>query len=210
MLGFMSPWDRRVELRRYERMFDLATDPDRLIEDLGTPTKVAVELARNDVASPPPDASRWDELQKEGQPLPDAPEDGAEPEEEAPVVSSEPEKPKRQARPGGVIGFVLFTLVIGVPVGVALVCIGLPFLALGVSLIAAAVSTVLQNIGAFRLASDLLLALGAGMIAAAVGLLLAWFGLWLSITLCRLWIAKVLIPLANTFCYGKEARTDGR
>ena len=207
----MSPWDRKVELRRYERMFDLAADPDKLIEDLGTPTKVAVGLARDYVASPPPEASRWDELQKEQQPLPDAPEDGAEPLEEAPVAETEAEaeRPKRRARPGGVIAFVLFTLVIGVPVTVALVCIGLPFLALGITLIAAAVSTVLQNIGAFRLASDLLLALGGGMAAAAVGLFLAWFGLWLCITLCRLWIAKVMIPLANTLCYGKEARTDG-
>ena len=203
----MSPWDRKVELRRYERMFDLAADPDKLIEDLGTPTKVAVELARDYVASPPPEASHWDEFQKE-QPLPDVPEDGAEPAEETPVAESGTGKPRRQTRPGGVAGFALFTLVIGVPVGVALVCIGLPFLALGVSLIAAAVSTVLQNIGAFRLASDLLLALGGGMAAAAAGLFLAWFGLWLSITLCRLWIAKVMIPLANTLCYGKEARTD--
>ena len=206
----MSPWDRKVELRRYERMFDLAADPDKLIEDLGTPTKVAVELARDYVASPPPEASNWDEFQKE-QPLPDAPEDAGELAEEASAVpeAEKEQKPKRRARPGGVAGFALFTLVIGVPVAVALVCIGLPFLALGVSLIAAAVSTVLQNIGAFRLASDLLLALGGGMAAAAAGLFLAWFGLWLSITLCRLWIAKVMIPLANTLCYGKEARTDG-
>ena len=196
-------------------MFDLAEDPEKLIEDLGTPTKVAVDLARDYVASPPPEASHWDEFyEQEEEPLPDAPEGAAGPEEaggaeEAPVAAEETVKvPKRRARPGGVIGFVLFVLMIGVPVTVVLVCIGLPFLVLGVSLIAAAVSTMLRNIGAFRLVSDLLLALGAGMIVAAAGLVLAWFGLWLSITLCQLWFTKALIPLAKTCCYGKEARTD--
>lgn len=203
-----------MELRRYERMFDLAEDPEKLIEDLGTPTKVAVELARDYVASPPPEVPHWDGLREE--PLPDVQEDAVGPEEygdpwaaEETLAAEEAREPGRRARPGGVVAFVLFTLVLGVPVTVALICIGLPFLVLGVSLIAAAISTMLQNIGAFRLVSDLLLALGAGMVVAAAGLVLAWFGLWISIALCQLWLTKVLIPLAKTLCYGKEARTDG-
>ena len=51
----MSSWDRDATIVRYERMFMTARDPEALMEELGTPTKIAVELARDYVPSPPPE-----------------------------------------------------------------------------------------------------------------------------------------------------------
>lgn len=54
LLGFMSAWDRRDALAKYDAMFDEAADEAELIETLGSPTKLAIGLALNYVPSPPP------------------------------------------------------------------------------------------------------------------------------------------------------------
>ena len=54
LLGFMSAWDRRDALAKYDAMFDEAADEAELIDTLGSPTKLAIGLALNYVPSPPP------------------------------------------------------------------------------------------------------------------------------------------------------------
>ena len=43
------------------------------------------------------------------------------------------------------------------------------------------------------------------VLACAVGLLLAWFGLWLSMELCWLWVGKALTGLGKRLCVREEA-----
>lgn len=190
LLAFMSPWDRQATLRRYERRFDAAEDEDELIERLGTPTKVAVMLADGYVSSPPPADGGLPEI---GEFF----EDEAEQlslEEFSPAAEEAPEAEDAAvpARKGAGPVYWIFAALIGLPVAAALLCPGVPFLACGVSLIAAAVRGVPGLLGAFNLISDKLLLLGVGAAMAALGLLLAWLGIWLSIALCRLWILGVL------------------
>ena len=54
LLGFMSSWDRQAQIEKYSALFDGAENEEELIERLGTPTRVAVELAADYVSSPPP------------------------------------------------------------------------------------------------------------------------------------------------------------
>ena len=112
----------------------------------------------------------------------------------------------------GANGFVrllywLFAILIGIPVTVFLIAIGIPFLAGGVWLIWTVIRIVPGAFAGFTLLSDILLLAGTGLVLLAVGLLLAWFGLWLSITLCRIWIGKVLLALGNRVTRG-SARSE--
>ena len=54
LLGFMSSWDRQAVLEKYEALFAAAEDPDALTEELGTPTKLAIDLAATYVPTPAP------------------------------------------------------------------------------------------------------------------------------------------------------------
>ena len=70
------------------------------------------------------------------------------------------------------------------------------------------VTTVLQAlrfISQLRLVSDMLLTGGAALIAGAVGLALCWFGLWLSLELCWLWVGRALIGLGRRLCIREES-----
>ena len=219
LLGFMSPWDRRAEIRRYERMFDITPDEDALIEELGTPTKVAVELARDYVATPPPETLDLQLPWEKQEPAAEA--ETRQTEEKVSEIAAEveavltpppsppPQPPKRELRGGGVFAFVLLTLAIGLPVFAVLLCIGVPILAGGIGCIGIAVEQVLHSVGRFNLFSDLLLVWGSGLVIAGVGLLLAWIGIWISLSLCRLWIEKVLAPLAIALCVKKEVAQNG-
>ena len=106
------------------------------------------------------------------------------------------------ARRSGSNGFVkflycLFAVAVGLPVTAVLVCVGLPFLAAGAWAIYTVIRIVPPFMESFVLVSDTLLLTGAGLAGLAAGLLIAWFGLWLSIALCRLWIGKVLLALGS-------------
>ena len=54
LLGFMSSWDRAATLEKYSALLDTYTDEEDIIEMLGTPTKLAIDLARDYVPTPPP------------------------------------------------------------------------------------------------------------------------------------------------------------
>ena len=207
LLGFMSPWDRQAVIRRYEKRIEEAEDPEQLLEMFGTATKVAVMLADGYVSSPPPETGAMETFRREEE----APEEqltfdtladsGG---ESAAEIRSGQEK---QGAGAGVLAlYWVLAVVIGLPVAAVLFCVGVPFPAVGVSVVENAAVTVIRTVGNFKLISDTLLLGGGGLILGALGLLIAWLGLWISISLVRLWVGKVILPLARRLRYGKEAR----
>ena len=215
LLGFMSSWDRQSVLRKYEMMFDAQPNTEALIEALGTPTRLAVELARDYVPSPPPAAAAQPEAPAEPSVEPALAANAAEPAQpaEAPAASAEhvpePEPPapapqRRRIRVGGVFLSVLFVLIVGIPLALIGLCIGLPFLSGGIPVIVAAVNYVLKVLPNLTLVSDILLMLGGGTVVSAVGLLLAFFGLWLSVILAYLWLSKPVFGLCRRMSRGKQ------
>ena len=235
LLGFMSSWDRQAALKKYRAMFASSRDEQALIEELGTPTKQAIELAASYVPTRPPSAlaqalaecpvALEDLLRDPGalaaelsDPLPqesdapqpvtwvfDAPEQPSEPEAPEEAETEAEDAPRSPVKTGALVAFLIPAIVIGLPIAVVLVSIGLPFIGAGVVLILTAVLQALRFIGQLRLVSDMLLTGGAALIAGAVGLALCWFGLWLSLELCWLWVGKALTGLGRRLCLRKEA-----
>ena len=233
LLGFMSSWDRQAALKKYRALFAAAADEQALMDELGTPTKVAIALASSYVPTRPPSAlaqalevcpvALEDLLRDPGALAADlstAPaaerlrpetwvfeqteiETGPEPEEED--EETEEDAPRSRIKAGALAAYLLPAIVIGLPVAVLLVCIGLPFIGAGAALIFTAVLQALRIIGQLRLVSDMLLVGGAALIACAVGLALCWLGLWISMELCWLWVGKALTGLGRRLCLREEA-----
>ncbi|MGN1002118.1 MAG: hypothetical protein ACI4PC_05055 [Oscillospiraceae bacterium] len=248
LLSFMSSWDRQAVIDKYTAMFDEAEDVDILIAKLGSPTKLAISLAREYVPTEPPavqePAPDLEPAQPEEAPVPEgpeAPETGAAetapapaeeeavisfeepepapapvpaeapaiPEAPVPAVPEEPEEetpavPGRRARPAALVFYTLGALVIGLPIAVLLIALGVPFLAAGAGVVALAVWGAVTVIGFLTMISDILLVIGAAVIAAAIGLLLAWLGLWISLELGYVWIGKVIFGLGGKLCFKEE------
>ncbi len=234
----MSAWDRRDALMKYEALFDEASDEEELIATLGSPTKLAIGLALNYVPSPAPAAIPVENVEPDGNVgefaaslAVDAPAEKAEeaaveaaPEEESAEVSAEAAEaepaaadevceepvaaPKRKVRAFGLIVSILFGLVIGLPIALLLICVGIPFIVLGVSLVALDVWAVLSVVAMLAMFSDILVVVGAGLIICALGLLLTWFGLWLSFELGYLWIGGVVLRLGRALTYKKEVAAE--
>ena len=229
LLGFMSSWDRQAALKKYRALFAASDDEQALMDELGTPTKVAIELASSYVPTRPPSALAQalqecpvaldDLLRDPGalaadlNELPSEDEselkpetwifDMVEPEPETDAVPAVPTRLRLQT--GALIAYLIPAIVIGLPIALLLVCIGLPFLAAGAGLIVTAVQQALSFFAQLRLISDMLLTLGAMLVACGVGLALCWFGLWLSMELCWLWVGKALIGLGRRLCMREEA-----
>lgn len=235
LLGFMSDWDRREVLAKYERLFDEAGDEAELIASLGSPTKLAIGLALNYVPSPPPAVK--EEPEREGAESVEAPEaveeapdacpenadSGETPDAaEAPAegageasLSPVPEEPpgeaapkKRRVRPFGLILSVIFGLVIGLPVALVLICLGIPFILMGTGVVCLAVWAAVSVIGMLAMFSDVLVTVGAGLLICALGLLLLWFGLWLSFELGYIWISGAVLRLGRALSYKKEVAAE--
>ena len=239
LLGFMSSWDRQAALKKYRARFAASADEQALIEELGTPTKLAIELAASYVPTRPPSAvaqaleecpvALEDLLRDPGalaaeygqgpEPAPEgeqltlqpetwdfgAPEAPAAAEDEAEDAEAAELPPRGRVRTGALVAYLIPAIAIGLPIAIALVCVGLPFLAAGAALILTAVLQALRFIAALRLVSDMLFTVGAALIAGAVGLALCWLGLWLSMELCWLWVGKALIGLGRRLCLREEA-----
>ncbi len=224
----MSSWDRAASLEKYSVLFDEAESEEELIAQLGTPTKLAIGLALNYVPSPAPtyvteepvaaeeeeDTESSEAPAQEGAEAP-ADEDGEEgpakaaelsPETLPEIFEDEPEEQfhKPKVRVIGLIASIILGLAIGVPVAVVLICLGIPFLVTGASVAALAVWGFLTVVGMLTMFSDVLIIAGAGLILVALGLLLAWFGLWLSLSLGHLWIGGVVLRLGRAMSYKKE------
>ncbi len=229
LLGFMSSWDRQAALKKYQTLFAAADDEEALMEELGTPTKLAIELAASYVPTRPPSAlaqaleqcpvALEDLLRDPGVLAADyASEPVGEPElkpetwifdlaaEPEPEEAKAPEVPmRRRVMPGALIAYLIPAIVIGLPVAVLLVCLGIPFLAAGAALIFTAVLQALRFFEHLRLISDMLLTGGAALIACGVGLALCWLGLWISMELCWLWVGRALTGLGRRLCVREEA-----
>lgn len=240
LLGFMSSWDRQAALRKYRALFAASEDEQALMDELGTPTKLAIELAASYVPTRPPSALAQaleecpvalEDLLRDPNalaadllspapeaelpaapesPLPETwvfdpepePADAPEPEPGEPEA---PQAPRSRIKAGALIGYLIPAVVIGLPVAVLLVFVGLPFLTAGAGLIFTAVLQALRFIAQLRLVSDVLLTVGAALIACGAGLALCWLGLWLSMELCWLWVGRALLGLGRRLCLRKEA-----
>jgi len=237
LLGFMSSWDRQAALKKYQSLFAAAHTPETLMEELGTPTKLAIGLAATYVPTPAPSVIAeavmkcpvaLDDLlrdpralsaelaEEEEAPRPETwvfPEVRAVAANPAKTEAEELQESERETAPaqqsrikhGALAAYLVPAVVIGLPVAVLLVCIGLPFLLGGAGLAYGAVREALLTISQLRLASDMLLTAGTALIVCAVGLLLCWFGLWLSMQLCWLWVGKALFGLGRRLCVREEA-----
>ena len=236
----MSSWDRQDAINKYRARFAACADEEALIEELGTPTKLAIDLAASYVPTRSPSmlaaaltrcpVELEDMLRDPGvlaadlsvPETPDVPDDAPKPEtwvfDSAPAPAAEalpepdgtPETPEppvmeKRIRGGALAAYLVPAVLIGLPIAVALVCLGLPFLCGGAALIGTSVYEALQIFGSLTLVSDMLLVGGATLLACAVGLLLAWFGLWLSMELCWLWVGRALVGLGKRLCLREEA-----
>ena len=271
----MSTADRDAAIKKYSSMFDAAEDESALADELGTPTKLAISLARSYVpgamqeepvrdAEPPedvPDAPAEEretpngetealteeplkepeppaeereaqtgekapaeddgpvfgegaELNEEQtralEPVPNEAEPTAQPEIPEPEREPEqdvPDGPRRTLRAGGAVLalYTVFAIIIGLPIAVVLIAVGLPFLLLGAGVIAAAAFSVVSVVPMLEMFSDILLVSGAGLVFCAVGLVLAWLGAWISISLGGAWIGGAVLRLGRRLCW-KEAR----
>ena len=232
LLGFMSYWDREAVLEQYKREFDGSKSDEEVIEAIGTPTKVAIDIARAYVPTPRPGAN-----EDAAAALPDAAEedtpappeetgrvfDGADelppevrsagtvqtdlpfkpvPEEEK--EEPEPAGPKRRIRPAALAIYILAALVIGLPIVLLLIAVGAPLMALGGGMAGGAVYTCLRLIMRLSMVSDMLLMGGAALVLIGLGLLVFWLGLWISISLSRVWIGGVIIRLGDKLCRRRE------
>ena len=233
LLGFMSSWDREAVLEQYKREFDGTRTDEEVIEAIGTPTKVAIEIARDYVPTPRPGAGEGDvltlsdEAEEETPALPEETGpvfDGADelPEEVRRAVArradvlfepeeggeeEEPPAPagqKRQVRPAVLIVFILVSLAVGLPVTLLLIAVGAPFMALGAGMAGGAVYACMRLIARLSMVSDMLLVGGAGLMLIGLGVVVFWLGLWISITLARAWIGGVVVRLGNKLCWRRE------
>lgn len=211
LLGFMSAWDRRDTLQKYDGMFANAQDVEELIASLGTPTKLAITLAMNYVPSPAPEVLPVEapaEAQPEALPQEENTEseasDGEYADEEEEEGEEEEAIPGRRVRFFGLLVSLIFGLFIGLPIALVLICVGLPFVVSGLALAAGVIWGALSAIPMLALFSDILVVLGAALVLVALGLLLVWFGLWVSFELGYLWISGVVLRLGRALTYKKE------
>lgn len=212
LLGFMSQEDRQRTIEKYNRMFNKASDEEEFMARLGTPTKVAIKLAGEYVPSTPEQRAEEDaerelfEAQStvfDGGSVSESEMTGitaapiqadTEPVPAAEAVESAPPAPARKARSvkgGLLVVYILLSLIIALPVALVLVLVGIPFTAAGAAIGYSSIMAAPEFIGALSLFSDISLVVGALLVVLAVALVLVWFGLWLSITLAKLWIGGV-------------------
>lgn len=122
----------------------------------------------------------------------------------AEVFGEEPVEKGRRVRPVALTFYSIAALIIGLPVAVVLIFVGIPFALIGAAVVVGAVMGVMEIIPLLNVFADTLMTLGGGMILGAVGLLLLWLGLWLSIELGSLWIGGVVFRLGGRLCFRKE------
>lgn len=122
-----------------------------------------------------------------------------------PHEPDEPGRPHRSLRPAATAAYVLFSLIIGLPVTLLLILVGVPVLLFGGGIVALAVYAAVNIITALSMFSDISLVAGTGLVICGVGLLIAWLGLWISVELGSLWINSVVLRLGRAMCFEKEA-----
>lgn len=129
------------------------------------------------------------------------------------IISEPDDEESRRVKPAATVIYTIFAVILGLPVTLILIAVGLPFIAVGGAAIAAAVSVFLAVtgltasvfVGTLSLVSDVLLCGGAALIVIAVGLLILWLGLFISISLAKLFIGGAVLRLGRRLCLEKEA-----
>lgn len=119
--------------------------------------------------------------------------------------ASASKKRRRRANPAVLIIYILLSLLIGLPIAVLLIFIGVPFIALGGGCIALCVWALLSLVSILGMVSDIVLVCGAAAIIIALSVLLVWLGLWISLSLGGAWIGGVIFRLGGRLCFKKEA-----
>lgn len=228
LLGFMSNEDRQRTIDKYNRMFNKAADEEELITRLGTPTRVAIKLAGEYVPSTPEQRAAED-AERELYEAKDKLFEGAAPspaeadiiaqvnaisgiinneQEVSPEVETEveveaeptPTHKVRRVKGGLLAVYTLLSIIIGLPIAVVLVLIGLAFTVPGIGAGYLVYLALPQLLAPLSLFSDMALAIGAALVVCAVALVLIWFGLWLAISLAKLWIGGAIFGLGRKLC----------
>lgn len=233
LLGFMSDEDRQRTIDKYIRMFNKAADEEEFMARIGTPTRVAIKLAGEYVPSTPEQRAEEDEERRlfeaqstlfeggnvtaqeadaiaaaETESESAEAENAAEEADEIAASEEEIEEPAGKTRRvrGGVLAvYILLSIVIGFPITIALVLVGLAVAAPGVGIGVAVYNALPQIIAPLSLFSDMALAAGAALIVCSLALMIVWFGLWLSITLAKLWIGGAIFGLGSKICVKEVA-----
>jgi|GEM_PF-6618609 len=174
--------------------------PGELEEDAAEePTEPAPVFLNSEAAEIPPEAA----------PV-------AEPKEQPPAQSlpkfftegdSAPQaEPARAYKPVLTTIFTIAAVLIGLPITLVLIAVGMPFFLLGGGAVLITVWCYVEFFaGSLGMVSDNLFCGGISLALCAVGALIAWLGIWISISLARLFIEKCILLPGRAICIKKEA-----
>jgi len=101
--------------------------------------------------------------------------------------------------------YTIFAIIIGLPITIVLICIGIPFIVSGGAAVAFISWLFVFVVSGLSMVSDILLCAGVALAICAIGLVIFWFGLWLSIRLAKAFISGCVLRLGRKICVKKEA-----
>lgn len=111
---------------------------------------------------------------------------------------------KRRYKPVLTTIYTILAIVIGLPITIVLICIGIPFITAGGVLVAFIFWLAFFIISGLSMVSDILMCAGIALVVCAIGLVLFWFGLWLSISLAKGFISGCVLRPGHRLCVKKE------
>ena len=115
-------------------------------------------------------------------------------------------EPRREYKPVLTTIYTILAVLIGLPITLALIAIGAPILLLGAGVVCAVAWCYFEFFaGSLGMVSDNLLCAGVALFICAIGALIAWCGLWISISLARFFISKCILRPGRAICIKKEA-----
>lgn len=214
LLGLITDDNTRQALiAQMENMFDNAPDEERLIQEIGNPTKVAVALIRyadsgkiTPAAAPvldgqlsfdeqPADDGYYDE-QPEGDYDPNYATDGEEGYYDEAYYE---DKPAYKTNVFLAILYTLGAIVVGVPVLAVLLVLDLAVLAVGAACGAGGVGLIATAFIGLPMVADMLILLGGGAAVIAIALVVIWLAIWLFIRMVIGWV-RLLVRTGKRWC----------
>lgn len=115
---------------------------------------------------------------------------------------------KRRYKPVLTTIYTILAIVIGLPITIVLICIGIPFIIAGGVLVVFISWLAVFVISGLSMVSDILMCAGIALVVCAIGLILFWFGLWLSISLAKGFISGCVLRPGRRLCVKKEAAVN--
>lgn len=106
----------------------------------------------------------------------------------------------RRYKPVWTTIYTFFAIIIGLPITIVLICIGLPFITVGAAAVSLTVWLFVFVISGLSMVSDILFCAGIALAVCAVALVVFWFGLWLSIRLAEAFISGCVLRLGRKIC----------